>query len=55
MIVVKFKFGVVYSILFNYFTLFKKKGEKMFGFAIIMGLTELFDTDLWDDDDEDER
>lgn len=26
----------------------------MFGFAIIMGLTELLDTDLWDDDDDDE-
>lgn len=26
----------------------------MFGFAIIMGLTELFDTDLWDDDDDDD-
>lgn len=24
----------------------------MFGFAIIMGLTELFDTDLWDNDDD---
>lgn len=23
----------------------------MFGFAIIMALTELFDTGLWDDDD----
>ena len=27
----------------------------MFGFAIIMGLTELFDTDLWDDDDDDDE
>lgn len=27
----------------------------MFGFAIIMALTELFDTDLWDDDDEEEE
>lgn len=27
----------------------------MFGFAIIMGLTELFDTDLWDDDDYDDE
>lgn len=27
----------------------------MFGFAIIMGLTELFDTDLWDDDEDEEE
>lgn len=27
----------------------------MFGFAIIMGLTELFDTDLWDDDDDEDE
>lgn len=27
----------------------------MFGFAIIMGLTELLDTDLWDDDDDEDE
>ena len=27
----------------------------MFGFAIIMGLTELFDTDIWDDDEDEEE